>query len=212
MRSKSRYLGALLALAMAWTAFDGVAARAETTFKRVPVQFIAALASPMAKGGTGAEAWGRWRVDPGPRGVRISNFQSLKANGNVAPAAWTFDGGDWWLEENGLIMEAPEYGIEPGKYVVTGNRETVSVLTVHPKDAEGKQRWELSDGATIYDVTHLKCRSARYRPGEGNAMCSPENAPRNEFPVTPGAEMPPVPGCAKQDYAVLFLIGVGVGD
>ncbi len=187
-------------------------ARAETTFKRIPLQYIAALASPTATSGTGAEAWGVWRIDPGPRGVRLGNFEALKANGNVAPAAWTFDSADWWLEENGLIMEAPEFGMEPGKYVVTGNREKVSVLTVHSKDADGKQRWELSDGATIYDVTHLKCRSARYTPAAGSAMCSPENAPRQEFPVTPGADMPPVPGCAKQDYAVLFLIGVGVGD
>ena len=26
----------------------------------------------------------------------------------VAPAGWTFDAEDWWLEEHGLIMEAPE--------------------------------------------------------------------------------------------------------
>lgn len=187
-------------------------ARAETTFKRIPLQYIAALASPTATSGTGAETWGVWRLDPGPRGVRLSNYEALKANGNVAPAAWKFDGGDWWLEENGLIMEAPEFGIAPGKYVVTGNREKVSILTVQSKDADGKQRWELSDGATVYDVTHLKCRSARYKPAESSAMCSPEQAPRKEFPVTAGADMPPVPGCLKQDYAVLFLIGVGVGD
>lgn len=202
-----------LLVAMVGLALAGSqSAQAETTFKRIPLQYIAALASPTATSGTGAEAWGVWRLDPGPRGVRLSNYEALKANGNVAPASWKFDSTDWWLEENGLIMEAPAFGMEPGKYVVTGNREKVSILTVYSKDAEGKQRWELSDGATIYDVTHLKCRSARYTPAAGDAMCSPEKAPRHEFPVTPGAEMPPVPGCAKQDYAVLFLIGVGVGE
>ncbi len=214
MRFESWLYRALsLPATLAIIAFAGSASvRAETTFKRIPLQYIAALASPTATSGTGAEAWGVWRLDPGPRGVRLSNYEALKANGGVAPAAWKFDGSDWWLEENGLIMEAPEFGIAPGKYVVTGNREKVSILTVHAKDADGKQRWELSDGATVFDVTHLKCRSARYKPAEGNAMCSPEQAPGREFPVTPGADMPPVPGCHKQDYAVLFLIGVGVGD
>jgi hypothetical protein len=30
--------------------------------------------------------------------------------------------------------------------------------------------------------------------------------------VAPGAAMPPVAGCARQDYAVLFVIAVGVTD
>ena len=29
-----------------------------------------------------------------------------------------------------------------------------------------------------------------------------------DFPVKPGAEMPPIPGCQKQDYAVLFVLAV----
>jgi hypothetical protein len=28
-----------------------------------------------------------------------------------------------------------------------------------------------------------------------------------DFPVTPGAEMPKIEGCSKQDYAVLFVLG-----
>lgn len=187
-------------------------ADSDTVYQPVRTQFIAALASPTATRGTGAEAWGLWRVDPGPRGVRLANYQSLKASGGVAPASWTFNSADWWLEENGLIMESPAFGLEPGEYVVTGNREVVTVLTIHPKDANGVQRWELANGATIYDVTHLRCRSARYTPAAGNTQCSPENAPRSAFPVTPGADMPPVPGCSKQDYAVLFIVGVGLGD
>merc|ERR550514_169181 len=77
-----------------------------------------------------------------------------------------------------------------------------SVLTVH----EDGDSWELDNGATLDDVTHRPCRSARYQPLEPDA--SPAKARLSDFPVTPGAEMPSVPGCAKQDYAVLFVIGL----
>jgi len=40
-------------------------------------------------------------------------------------------------------------------------------------------------------------------------MCSPSNAPTKDFPVNPGAAMPAVNGCQKQDYAVLIVIGLG---
>jgi hypothetical protein len=84
-----------------------------------------------------------------------------------------------------------------------------TVLTIHPRDKNGNQRWELGDGATLYDVTHLACRSARYTPpAAGNNSCSPANARTTAFPVSPGAAMPPVDGCNKQDYAVLIVIGV----
>ncbi len=36
-------------------------------FTRVQTQFIAALSDPAATSGIGAEAWGLWPVDPGPR-------------------------------------------------------------------------------------------------------------------------------------------------
>src|SRR4029077_9774799 len=118
--------------------------------------------------------------------------------GGVAPAAWTFDGSDWWLEEHGLIMEQPRFPVAPGKYVVTGDRQVQAVLTVHPMSEDG-QRWELSDNATLYDVTHLRCRAARYSPAAGANSCSPETAQQSAFPVAPGATMPPVEGCNKQD-------------
>ena len=183
-------------------------ARAETAFKRIPLQYLAALGDPAATSGTGAEAWGLWRLDPGPRGVRLSAFGQLKAAGGIAPAQWIFDANDWWLEENGLIMEKPEFPVAPGKYLVTGDREVTSVLTIHPKDSGGGQRWELDQGAKLYDVTHLPCRSARYSPQSKDSSCSPSKAQRTEFPVTPGAAMPAIAGCKKQDYAVLFVIGV----
>jgi len=167
-------------------------------FKRIQTQFIAALGDPSASSGTGAGTWGIWRKDPGPRGVQLDNYPRLKAAGGVAPAKWQFDASDWWLEEHGLIMEQPDTPMQPGRYVVTGAREVTTILTVEPSGA-----WKLDDGK-LYDVTHLPCRSARYT----GSSCTPESAKQSDFPVTPGGPMPVVQGCNKQDYAVLFVIGV----
>jgi hypothetical protein len=177
-------------------------------FKRLSeLQYIAALADSRATSGTGAETWGLWRVDPGPRGVRLDRHEQLKSTG-VAPARWKFDSADWWLEEHGLIMEQPDFPLPAGKYLVTGGREVTTVLTIHPRGSDGRQRWELADRATIWDVTHLGCRAGRYTPAKGANSCSPANARQSSFPVLPGAAMPPVDGCNKQDYAVLIVVGV----
>jgi hypothetical protein len=181
----------------------------DTKFKRVPTQYIAALGDPDATSGTNAQTWGLWRRDPGPRGVDLGDYGRLASSG-VAPAGWKFDGTGWWLEEHGLIMESPEFPMPAGKYLVTGNRDVSSVLTVDPMDADGKQHWSLADGASIYDVTHLRCRSALYTPAGGAGACSPAKARPSDFPVRPGAPMPPVAGCNKQDYAVLIVYGVAV--
>jgi hypothetical protein len=181
----------------------------QSKFKRIAPEYIAALAAPGATSGNYAESWGLWRLDPGPRGVRLANYPRLKDAG-VAPAGWKFDSTDWWVEEHGLIMEKPDFPVPPGEYLVTGDREVRSVLTIHPKDKAGHQRWELEDGATLYDVTHLACRSGRYTPAAGKDSCSPTSARTAAFPVSPGASMPPVEGCHKQDYAVLIVIGVAV--
>ncbi len=175
-------------------------------FKRVPLQYIAALGDPSASSGNNAEQWGIWRIDPGPRGVRLKSFERQLGEG-VAPAGWQFNSEDWWLEENGLIMEAPDFPLPAGHYVVTGDREVITVLTVYPPDTDGAQRWELLDG-TLADVTHLPCRSARYTSADGS--CSPANADPSQFRVPAGAAMPEVPGCEKQDYAVLFIVGMAV--
>jgi len=177
-------------------------------FKRIMTQYIAALGDPQATSGNNAQDWGLWRVDPGPRGVRLKHYEQLQEAGGMAPAQWLFDSSDWWLEENGLIMEPPEFGMRPGKYIVTGNREVTALLTVHAPDADGSQRWELSDDATLYDVTHLGCRSARYTPASSNAICSPAEAPQSAFRLAPGEVMPPVAGCNMQEYAVLFIVAV----
>ena len=82
---------------------------------------------------------------------------------------------------------------------MTGDREVTTTLTI---DATGA--WKLDEGS-LYDVTHLPCRSARYRGG------SPAEATLSDFPVTPGAEMPPIGRSSKQDYAVVFVVGVEPG-
>ena len=176
-------------------------------FKPVPTQFLAALGEPSAKSGTGAENWGLWKLDPGPRGVRLSHYNELATSG-IAPAKWTFDPQAWWLEEHGLIMEQPEPNVPAGRYIVTGDRAVETVLTIYPKDAKGEQRWELADGATLYDVTHLRCRAARYTKSEGSKACTPGMVDPNRFPVPPGDTMPKISGCDAQDHAVLFIVGV----
>jgi hypothetical protein len=185
-------------------------------FQRYPqIRFIAALGDPSSSSGTGADQWGLWRDDPGPRGVFLRDYDRKLAKTGVAPAGWPFQKDDWWLEEHGLIMSTPESlprkkydkntkQVLPYKrYVVTGDREVTTVLTVFDNG-----QWELGKG-TLYDVTHLPCRSARYTPvgGAGDSSCLPSGADGKNFPVKPGASMPPVSGCNKQDYAVLFVLG-----
>jgi hypothetical protein len=197
-----------------------VGAEPAPKFQRLQrIQFIAALGEPGASSGTGADTWGLWREDPGPPGVRLGKEYKtkLEATGGKAPAGWQFDQNAWWLEEHGLIMPGTDplplakmvregdkmIEQQPFKrYVVTGDREVTSVLTVR-RDG----RWELSKGK-LYDVTHLPCRAALYTPGPGGSACTPNQARPADFPVTPGAAMPAVSGCAKQDYAVLFVVGV----
>jgi len=96
-------------------------------------------------------------------------------------------------------MEEPS-PLPPGRYVVTGARETTTELSV---GRDGS--WALKKGK-LFDVTHLPCRSALYTPPKGGGSCTPDAANRKDFPVTPGAAMPDVTGCARQDYAVLFVL------
>jgi hypothetical protein len=195
-------------VAQAVHAADG----SQLKFNRISTQYIAALGDPSATSGNGAQWWGLWPLDPGPRGIKLSRYHSLKEAGGVAPTRWKFDVTDWWLEEHGLIMEQPTIPLPPGKYVVTGARKVTAVLTIHPADSQGDRRWDLDQGATLYDVTHLACRSARYTAATVGGSCLPSNATQTAFPVAPGGTMPPVEGCTKQDYAVLIVIGVGVED
>ncbi len=192
------------------TLFTGLVgpARAQT-FQRGPTQYIAALGDKTATSGDDAATWGFWAVDPGPRGVLIRHFGDLMANGGTAPDGWQFDPSAWWLEEHGLMMEAPSFPLPAGNYVVTGGREVTSVLTVQAPDAQGNQVWSLADDDSIYDVTHLRCRAAVYTAAEG-ATCNPQDTNLNVFPLTPEVAMPAVTGCSKQDYQVLIVIGMMV--
>lgn len=179
-------------------------------FQRLPrTQFIAALGSPHASEGTQSEdgMWGLWVEDPGPRGVFLKDYKKdILQSDNSAPSGWKFDPQNWWLEEHGLIMESPQFPLKEGKYLVTGGRFITTTLTI---DKGG--RWKLDEGS-LYDVTHLPCRSARYQPSvdHNDNAGSPLTANPKDFPVAPGAVMPSVQGCNKQDYAVLFVVGKAV--
>merc|ERR1711948_146714 len=100
--------------------------------------------------------------------------------------------------------EKPEFPMPSGRYLLAwlngAKAGQSAVLTV---DGDS---WALDSGATLDDVTHRPCRSARYTPTTSDA--SPSKANKSDFPVTPGAEMPNVAGCNKQDYAVLFVEGL----
>ena len=134
----------------------------------------------------------------------------MQKAGNIAPSGWRFDIDDWWLDENGLIMKAPQFPIPARKYYVTNGEEHISLLTVEQPDSDGKQAWSLSDGKTIADVTHGPCRSARYTPVGDSGTCSPANANRDAFPLKPGEAPPPVLGCNRDQYSVLIVFGFPV--
>ncbi len=203
LRTGALLMAAVIAMATA-------PARAEATLVPGSTQYIAALGDPKATSGDDAQTWGLWTVDPGPRGVWVKDYPGLLANGGKAPSGWQFNSAGWWIEEHGLIMEAPSFPIPPGSYVVTGGREVTSVLTVQPADASGKQKWSLADGATILDVTHLHCRAAVYTPQASGQSCTPDKTPTQGFPLSPGIAMPAVEGCSKRDYQVLIVIGMMV--
>jgi hypothetical protein len=54
--------------------------------------------------------------------------------------------GDWWLEEHGLIMEKPDFPLPVGKYMVTGDREVTTELTI-----EEGNKWSLKQGDAEHD-------------------------------------------------------------
>jgi hypothetical protein len=44
------------------------------------------LGDPGATSGNGAQSWGLWSQDPGPRGCKLDRYDQLKAVGGVAPS------------------------------------------------------------------------------------------------------------------------------
>jgi hypothetical protein len=47
----------------------------EPDFEPMAMQFIAALGDPESSSGEGAQTWGIWTTDPGPRGVWLKDFK-----------------------------------------------------------------------------------------------------------------------------------------
>lgn len=196
---------ALLASSLAALSYNAVTLGATALgplpagYERVsPLQFIAALGDPDASSGGGAERWGLWPTDPGPRGLRLREYERIESGDASAPS-W-LDAGDFFLDENAIIMPQPEFPLPPGKYLVTGARAVTTGLTI-----DEKGNWKLDSGK-LYDVTHLPCRAARYRPANGENG-SPSAVRRSDFPVVPGGVMPNVPGTEKEIYSVLFIVG-----
>ena len=210
----SLVVGAAATAATAATDDSGsTTSSSKMTFQRYPqLRFIAALGDPKASSGTGAEEWGLWRDDPGPRGFYLRDYDRKLKSNNIG---WTLDKDAIWIEEHGLVMPSTENlprtslrkstkeSLPYKRYVVTGDREVTTVLTVFQDG-----RWELTKGS-LYDVTHLPCRSAKYTPASGSGSCVPKPADQDFFPIKPGKEMPRLsnPNCAKLDYAVLFVLG-----
>ena len=208
-------LPSLVVGAAAAVATDDGGTSSKMTFQRYPqLRFIAALGDPKASSGTGADLWGLWRDDPGPRGFYLRDYDR-KLKNNVAPGGWTLDKDAIWIEEHGLVMPSPgdlprtslskatKESLPYKRYVVTGDREITTVLTINQDGS-----WRLAKGS-LYDVTHLPCRSAKYTPTSGSGSCVPSADDQKVFPVKPGAEMPRLSNksCDKLDYAVLFVLG-----
>jgi hypothetical protein len=55
-------------------------------FTPIEPQYIAALGAPGATSGNGAQSWGFWNQDPGPRACKLDHYDQLKAAGGVAPS------------------------------------------------------------------------------------------------------------------------------
>src|SRR5215467_12985591 len=89
----------------------------QTKFQRISTQFIAALGDPGATSGSGAQSWGLWPLDPGPRGVELNSYQRLKDPGAVAAPHRTVKATDWSREEQGYTTEERNGAIAPRKHM-----------------------------------------------------------------------------------------------
>jgi len=145
------------------------------------------------------------------RCVALGRFPQLLKSGGVAPDGWKFDSQDWWLEEHGLIMEPPQFPAGSGRYLVTGERELVTSLTIHPS-GRPERRPPLGTRRPRHAVR-------RDTPGLPRSALHTRHG-RQIMPASQGTtggisggargNMPPSPGCAQQDYAVLIVIGVAL--
>ncbi len=138
-----------------------------------------------------AGEWGIWHVDPGPRGVQLSDYARLEKAGGVAPAKWKFDKNDWWLEEHGLIMEKPDFPLAPGTHAPGMQpRSTRDPPEIHPRCTRGTaraQHEEAHNGAAPTPQHH------RAPPSQQAAISSPVAARRRyRSPYPPTAGRPAV--------------------
>ncbi len=136
------------------------AGRARPKYQRILTQYIAAQGEPGATSGSGAQLRGLWPLDPGLRGIKLDTYDKLKSTGGMTTARWLFNSTDWWLEEHGLIMEQPVFPVPSRKYVVTGGRDAIAVLTIHPADKNGNTRRELDNGAALWYFTEIGKQSS----------------------------------------------------
>ena len=109
--SRGALVRSVVASTLATISMPQACSAAERQWKRVnPIQFIAANVDPTGGGnqqssGTGADSWGIWTVDPGPRGVQLRDYSKLEKNNGVAPAKWQF--------ENELASWGEDYAAVP---------------------------------------------------------------------------------------------------
>ena len=151
-------------------------------FRRIEPQDIAALGDPGATSGSGAQSWGLWSQDPGPRGGKLDlGLRSIEGGrrrgaGTVSiDAAWTGGRG----RNTGRIMEKPTFPLPPGKDLVTGDRTVTTVLTIQPKDKDGNERWNSPTARPSTMSPISDADSARYDAGGGGQLCS---SPRTRRP------------------------------
>ena len=178
-------------------------------YQRTPTQYIAALADPSATSGNNAETWGWWSRDPGPFGVPLSYYDRIQQMGGRGPGGWGFDLDDWWLDENGILMEPPEFPMPAGAFYVTNGEGSYALLTVSDADDGGHKAWSLNR-LNIGGVTHGPCRAGRYSPVGATGTCAPDIIDQAIFPLPLGAEPPAVRGCNMVEYEVLIIFGVPV--
>jgi hypothetical protein len=106
-------------------------------------------------------------------------------------------------------MEQPQFPLPPGRYLAASRPDSPSSCY---------HQW--LDESTLYDGTHLPCRSAQYRPlaikdgavvTAGAKPLSPQSSANlRDFPDATGAAMPSIKGHSKHDYAMLFLVGKAI--
>ena len=124
---------------------------------------------------------------------------------------------DWWLEEHGLIMEKPTFPRPAGKYMVTGDREVTTELTITEDN-----KWSLKQGAQLLPTTRClpapfdtvpqaHCTTSRISPAAppgassartGNdSKCAPSTAQRYT-PMAAAGVQPGTPANVKAGDAI----------